>query len=211
MKKFYLYVLVIILATMPIVSYGYDGRFYSIDMPAEYKEHNANVSLDESSIVFRKSNASAEFGLKGDIKISAIKTNSGKKIVKVVLKGYSNKALVDALNEASDGKDGEIIGAEAIKINGENGVKSVKKENGKYITSYQVATNSKLITILIASNNVSESEELEYSQIVNSLKIKRSLIDYWQKIVIAVVALFIISAIYGKIKGNDNNDILARR
>ncbi len=199
----------LILAITPIISYGYEGRFYSIDMPEEYKEHNADATIDESTIVFRKSNASAEFGLNGDIKISALKTSSGKKVVKTVLKGYSNKALVNALNEASDDKSTEVIGAEAIRLNGEKGVKSVKKEKGRYITSYQVATNSELITILVSSNSMESNAEVD--QIINSLKIKRSVIDYWQLILIGVVILIVFNAILGKIKGkDDNNDILSR-
>ena len=198
MKKIYLYLVAIaLIIAIPIISYGYDGRFYSIDMPEEYKEHNAESTIDESSIVFRKSNASAEFGLKGDIQIIATKTNSGKKIVNTALKYIEDNS-----------KGVETIGTETIRLSGEKGVKLVKKENGKYTTSYQVATNSTLITINISSDGADDSE---YAGIVNSLKIKKSIIDYWQLIVIGVVVLIIFNAILGKIKGKeDKNDILSR-
>lgn len=198
MKKIYLYLVAIaLIIAIPIISYGYDGRFYSIDMPEEYKEHNAESTIDESSIVFRKSNASAEFGLKGDIQIIATKTNSGKKIVNTALKYIEDNS-----------KGIETIGTETIRLSGEKGVKLVKKENGKYTTSYQVATNSTLITINISSDGADDSE---YAGIVNSLKIKKSIIDYWQLIVIGVVVLIIFNAILGKIKGKeDKNDILSR-
>lgn len=198
MKKIYLYLVAIaLIIAIPIISYSYDGRFYSIDMPEEYKEHNAESTIDESSIVFRKSNASAAFGLKGDIQIIATKTNSGKKIVNTALKYIEDNS-----------KGVETIGTETIRLSGEKGVKLVKKENGKYTISYQVATNSTLITINISSDGADDSE---YAGIVNSLKIKKSIIDYWQLIVIGVVVLIIFNAILGKIKGKeDKNDILSR-
>ena len=198
MKKIYLYLVAIaLIIAIPIISYGYDGRFYSINMPEEYKEHNAESTIDESSIVFRKSNASAEFGLKGDIQITATKTSSGKKIVNTALKYIEDNS-----------KGVETVGTETIRLSGEKGVKLIKKENGKYITSYQVATNSTLITINISSDGADDSE---YSEIINSLRIKKSVVDYWQLIVIGVVVLIIFNAILGKIKGKeDRNDILSR-
>ena len=208
-RKVILLLLAVIM--IPIISFGYDGRFYSINMPDEYKEHNAEATIDESSIVFRKSNASAEFGLKGDIKIEAVNTSSGKKDVNLILNGYSNKALVNSMNEADDGEYGEIIGAESIKIDGEKAVKSIRREKGKYNISYQVATNTKLITISVVSDSIDNTDNAEYEQIINSLKIKRNLIDYWQKILIGVVVIIILSSIWGKIKGDDNRDILSMK
>ena len=203
MKRIYLFLIAIaLIIAIPIISYGYDGRFYSIDLPEGYKEHNAESTIDETSIVFRKSNASAAFGLKGDIQISAEKTSSGKKTVNGALKSPAGPS------DTNSSKDSEVISTETIRLDGEKGVKSVKKENGKFIISYQVATNTKLVTVLISSDN---ADDPEFEQIVNSLKIKKSVIDYWQLILVGIVLLIILNAIIGKVKGKgDNGDFLSR-
>ncbi|MCR5185803.1 MAG: hypothetical protein K6D97_01625 [Clostridia bacterium] len=77
-----------------------------------------------------------------------------------------------------------------------------------FIISYQVATNTKLVTVLISSDN---ADDPEFEQIVNSLKIKKSVIDYWQLILVGIVLLIILNAIIGKVKGKgDNGDFLSR-
>lgn len=193
MKKI-MCIIVLCICLLSNVSYGYQGKNFSITVPEEFNERVSKSFSNESITMTPPTKAkSVAFA-----SVMRYKLILGLITVKNMQNKIDSAAIVTDLKKISN-IDGEFVSAEKTKVDGKDAVKVVLKTSDGYTAVYVVASILKLGTLSFTDTRLEKIDSEDNMKIMYSFKIKDTMLDWIPYIVIFLVICFLIGVIKNKI------------